>query len=428
MGSSLTLNGWSRGRVLSLLAGAGMMAGAALAGALFFDVRYPATRAAAGWCGEAAFLRCDSALLSAVGAPAGVPLGWYGLLLGSLVVLGALFPSRGMERTNRMLAVVNGALVVLLFGYSVLALKSLCLLCTGYGAASLLNAALFLLWRDQTERLAAFVPAPMHLAVAGVVVVAGGWSVSRYDAAVGAVELGAATRAAVTHFYSLPQVPWPSQISPYWTVRSTAEFEAAPIRIVQYSDLLCVDCQVLYAQLKQLESEFPGQLNIAYQFFPLEAKCNDVVDKDKHPGSCDLAYMAAFDTARFVAIHDDVYDHMQRAKEDPDWRADLARRHGVEAALADSALHERVHRLIRTGTEYEKTSDRFAYGIRSTPTLIINNRMIIGTMPLEQLRAIFQALVEEHATGGATFIEGWIDSGCAIDPAGGPPIPCGTTP
>jgi hypothetical protein len=41
--------------------------------------------------------------------------------------------------------------------------------------------------------------------------------------------------------------------------------------------------------------------------------------------------------------------------------------------------------------------------------MIVNNRMIIGTLPYEQLRAIFQALVDEHEGGERRFIESWVE-------------------
>jgi hypothetical protein len=85
--------------------------------------------------------------------------------------------------------------------------------------------------------------------------------------------------------FSLSLVPWPSQISPYYAVRSTERFEDAPIRIVEFADPLCVDCRVLYMQLEDLKTEFAGKLNVVLQFFPLEARCNDVVEKDEHPGT-----------------------------------------------------------------------------------------------------------------------------------------------
>ncbi len=212
----------------------------------------------------------------------------------------------------------------------------------------------------------------------------------------------------VEQYYSLPLVEEPSLISPYWTVRSTERFEDAPIRVIEYGDLLCSDCLILHEQLKRLKQEFEGQLNIAFQFFPLDAQCNDVVDKDKHPGACDLSYMAAYDPDKFLQIHDEVWDNFRAAKT-PEWRAELARRYGVETALEDSATKALVYEMIQTGAEYERTSERYAHGIRSTPTMIINNRMVIGTFPYAQLRAVFRALVDEHEGGEQRFLENWVD-------------------
>jgi protein-disulfide isomerase len=189
--------------------------------------------------------------------------------------------------------------------------------------------------------------------------------------------------------------------------QATEDFEDAPIRIVEYADLLCPDCRFLAEQLDQLKEEFAGQLNIAFQLFPLEGQCNSVVEKDLHPGACEVSYIAAYDPSKFQAIHDEVFANL-RAARDPEWRLALAQRHGVEAALQDSTTIELVRRMINTGAEYEKTSDQFAHGIRSTPTMIINGRMIIGTLPYDQLRAIFQALVDEYERGeDSRFIENW---------------------
>jgi protein-disulfide isomerase len=108
-----------------------------------------------------------------------------------------------------------------------------------------------------------------------------------------------------------------------------------------------------------------------------------------------------------VAIHDEIFENFQLARRQAEWRAELAPRFEVEAALTDSATIALVDRMIQTGREYEKTHEEYSHGIRSTPTMIINNRMLIGTLPIEQLRAIFQALVDEHETGERRFIESW---------------------
>jgi hypothetical protein len=139
-----------------------------------------------------------------------------------------------------------------------------------------------------------------------------------------------------------------------------------------------------------------------------------VVTKDKHPGACDLSYMMAARPDSFRAVHDAILQNMDSAKIEG-WRARFAATHRLEAALADTAIQNRVHALIRTGAEYPPTSPKFAHGIRSTPTLIVNGRMIIGTLPLPHMRAIFQALVFASQAGDAGFIESWINPGCSIE-------------
>jgi protein-disulfide isomerase len=423
MARSVTLGGWTPARWASGVLGAGMMAVSALTMRVYYGASYPAAVAPGTWCGEGV-LGCDAAVLSAAGSVAGVPIGWGGFLLGGTLLLGALLPSAMLERTNRALLAVNAVAVTGLFFYATLALRTLCVLCLAYGALALAAAWLFLRAREEEAPLG-FLPSPMHVAVLALVLVTGGWGFAQYGDAVRSTEDTVAGMRAVGHFYSLPQVPWPSEISPYRTMSATDDFEGAAIRIVEFADPLCIDCLVLHEQLKQMETEFAGQINLAWQFFPLEAICNDVVEKDKHPGSCDLSYMAAYDPSRFRTIHDEILANQDAAR-DRGWQLELARRHGVEAALTDTAVQARVQRLIRTGTEYERTSERFAHGIRSTPTMIINNRMVIGTLPTDQLRAIFRALVDEHNGGHARFMENWLEPGCVIGTGDSPPKPCGS--
>lgn len=211
----------------------------------------------------------------------------------------------------------------------------------------------------------------------------------------------------VHQFFKLPVKGNPSFISPFWTARSTEDFEKAPIHIVEYADFLCPDCLYLEQQLRKLKKEFAGKINIAFQFFPLEGKCNNVVDKDRHPGACELSYYAAADPRKFKAIHDEIFDHFDLARTRAEWRKDLAKRYGVRGLAQETSVREMVDRIINTGREYEKTSDQYEYGIRSTPTMIINGRMVIGTFPYKQMQALFQALVEQHEDG-KEFMENWV--------------------
>jgi len=410
MDESLTLGRHLGRRTLSFITGAGMIVASILTIKHFFDANYPASIWEGSFCDISAFFNCDSSAFSSISAIGGVPLGYFGMMLGGLVALGAVFPSPEFERTNKTLSLLNVVGVVVLLLYSVFGLGSLCLLCTGFYVFSFVNLALF--WRygidgDKPSVFSRWLhPSLKYLVAFGVVMLIGAYSAVLYHQAKKDAQSGGVAARIVEQFFSLPTVESPSVISPYWTAKSTEEFEDAPIQVIEYADLLCSDCRYLHQQMVQLKEEFKGKINVVFQFFPLDAKCNQVVEKDKHPGACDLSYMAAYDPSKFNAIHDEVFANFQAAKTE-EWRAELARKYGVEAALEDPETIAIIQSLIETGSEYEKTSDTYSHGIRSTPTMILNNRMVIGTFPIEQLRAIFQALVDEYE-GGGQFMENWM--------------------
>ncbi len=411
MESSAPLRDWSWTRLARLAVGLALAIVAALTLRHFYQARFPSSLADAAACRADSFFSCGNSALAPIAVIHGVPLGYFGFMLAGLVVLGAIVPSARLERTTRVLVLLGALLALLLSLYSVIGLRSLCLTCSSYTLLALAAAALFWPWgglggeRDAASPFALSLP---HLVAFGLATLVGAWAVSLYwDARVQA-RTGDTAARVVHQYFALDSVPAPSELSPYWSVRATARFEDAPIHIVEFGDLLCSDCRFFSEQLRRLAPEFPGQINVAFQFFPLEARCNDVVSKDLHPGACDLAYLAAYRPALFPRIHDEVFANFTAAKRNPAWRADLARRYGVQAALTDSATHALVRRFIRTGAEYEQTSQQYAHGIRSTPTLIVNGRMVIGTLPDEQLRAIFRAILDQRLGRGRRFIENWV--------------------
>jgi len=410
MNKTFTLNGSLMIRIFSFFSGIGMIVFSFLTIRHFFLANYPETIFEGSFCDISAFLNCDSSAFSSISQISGVPLGYFGLIMGSLFALGMLFPSPRFDRTNTFLSLLNLLGVIGLFMYSVFILNSLCLLCLGYYLFSII--IFFFFWTYGIDRkmpniMVRFArPSIKLLTIFAVVALAGAYGFRLFHEAKKEAQTGNAMQI-VKQYYELPIVESPSIVSPYWTAKSTEKFEDAAIQIIEYVDFLCPDCLYLTQQLDRFKKEFDGKINISFQFFPLDARCNSVVDKNKHPGACDLSYMAAYKPEKFLQIHDEIFANFESARS-PEWRRGLARKYGVEEAINDPKIKEIIQQIINTGMEYEKTSDRYAHGIRSTPTMIMNNRMIIGTLPYEYLKAIFQALVEEHEGGSKKFIENWV--------------------
>lgn len=409
MEKSLTLNGFTGPRALSFLSGLGMMAASVFTIEHYFAANFPETIFEGSFCDLNAFFNCDSSAFSTLSQLGGVPLGYFGMFVGALVSLGALFPSPGFERSNKSISLLNAVGVVSLFIYTVFFLHTLCLLCSAFYLFSLVS--FFLFWRygidgDAGGFLRRWVrPSALHLSAFTVVLASGAYGFAVFHDAKEDAQTGGVASRVVDQYFGLPEVALPSTLSPLWSIRSTEEFTDAPVQIVEYADLLCPDCRFLAEQLHRLEEEFPGKINVIFQPFPLEGACNDVVEKDLHPGACSLTYMAAHDPEKFKAIHDEIWASWPQPR-DPAWREEMARRYGVEDAVTDSETQALVHTLIQTGKEYEKTAEEYSYGIRSTPTMILNGRMVIGTLPYEQMKAIAEALLRQ-AEGGERFLEAW---------------------
>ena len=401
MAKTLTLGGMRWPRILSFFSGIGMMVASFLTLRHFFLANYPENIFEGSFCDISAFFNCDSSAFSVISQVMGIPLGYFGIIVGALVALCALFPSESFERTNSFIAFLNILGVIALFAYSVFIMGSLCLLCTGFYVFSLLS--FFLFWKFGVRF---FQPSLKMLVTFACITALGAYGMIQYHDAKKDAQTAVSLRI-IKQFRDLPEVNNPSIISPYWTVRSTEYFEDAPIQVIEFSDFLCPDCLFLTQEFDKLKEEFAGQINIAFQFFPLEGRCNPVaLENDIHPGACELAFIAAYDPAQFIFIHDEIFSNFNLARR-PEWRQELAMKYEVEQAFSDPITHDIVESIANTGMEYEKTSDEFTYGIRSTPTMIINGRMIIGTLPYEHMRAIFQDLVDEYE-GRSRFIEQWV--------------------
>ena len=376
----------------------------------FFLANFPTSIYEGSFCDFSAFFNCDNSAYSFIADIFGIPLGYFGIAVGLASLMGIIFPSAAFERTNKFLNFFNVLGIVGLIFISVFILKSVCLYCIVYYLFSFLNFALYSKYGIDAEEksfMQYIRPNFRYLFGIGLFTLIGALNIYAFHQAKIEAQGGGVANRIVQQYLNLPEVKNPSIISPYYTLQATKNFEDAPIRIIEYADFQCSDCLKLLRDFEDLKKEFGDRMNVVFQFFPLDGKCNTVVEKDKHPQACDLSYIAAHDPTQFLAIHNEIFDNFTKTR-DADWVKNLARKYGVEDALTDENTQKIVQDIINTGREYEPTSEQFEFGIRSTPTMIINNRIIIGTLPKVQMRAILQAILDQEAKDKKSgFLEDW---------------------
>jgi protein-disulfide isomerase len=148
----------------------------------------------------------------------------------------------------------------------------------------------------------------------------------------------------------------------------------APVTIVEFADFECPFCGGLFSTLKTIELAYPGKVRFVYRHFPL-TKIHPYAQKAAEAAVC------AGEQGRFWEMHDSLFRSQRDLGVESLKRR--AKELGVDAAAFDVCLDSgRTAARIK-----EDVSDAAKAGVRGTPTLFINGRMLLGNQPVE-LRAI----------------------------------------
>jgi uncharacterized membrane protein len=345
----------------------------------FYDVLYPTKLGGASTlCNISSFFNCDGATYSKAAHVAGVPTGFFGIMMGLFLLLSACMPSVNMEKTASAISKYNFIGCVVLFFYSLLVLGSLCPFCTAYYVLS--GIAAFLLWKFGID---SWVPDTKILGIAAVVGLAGAGVMHQTTA--GKEDMKSKLNSSiVSQFRKLPVIA-EAPDSPYKIHMATEKFSEAPIRISVFSDFECPFCKVVADQMPELIRRYPKQINIQYFFYPLDAKCNSNVKSAFHAHACDAAKLAACDEKKFLEVHDDIFLHQDKLKEGI--LQELEKKHNLPGCIENDENKNKVITLINAATQFN---------LKSTPTIIVNGKKIEGTIPSGQFFAIFDDILSEQ--------------------------------
>lgn len=169
----------------------------------------------------------------------------------------------------------------------------------------------------------------------------------------------------------------------------------AALVLVEFADFECPHCARAADTLDQMAAIFGDRIKVIYKNFPLDQKCNPLMQHQLHEHACDasVAALCAHTQGRFWEYHHLLFQNQTRLSEDT--FQDFARTVGLDLGAWDTC---------RTGSEVAQAlaadiSAAQAVKLEGTPALFINGRMMKGPAIIrtDLLEGILNELL---ATGG----------------------------
>lgn len=324
-----------------------------------------------------------------------IPVAWLALatylVIGGIAIAMALAMPRAVQRRRAagfILAVAIGAAIysIALAWIATAILRAVCLFCaTLYVVnAGLLvaSALLFQAVRHETAR-------------SGRGRAEESFSLVRWS--IGGAAIGVSIVAALFGWEAMrPRDVIPADFKKWYLARPMAEQPpsgghakgdpSSPVVIAEFSDFECGHCAQIYRAFKSVWPRYRDDLRIEFHHYPLDSTCNPAMARSFHQNACLAAYASECAAAQdaFWPYHDLLFDNQGDLSRDNLLRfADQVGldRAAFEQCIASDATREAVARDVAEGTRLE---------IKSTPTLFVNGRTVVGALEEENLEHVIR--------------------------------------
>ncbi len=151
----------------------------------------------------------------------------------------------------------------------------------------------------------------------------------------------------------------------------------AKVVIHEFSDFQCPFCSRAKGILSQIKQAYGDKVRIEFRHFPL----------DNHPEAmpASVATVCANEQGKFWELHDKIFDNQREINGEniQKWAKEL----GLDMAKFDACKSGSEAQGIVTADMEEGRKA----GVSSTPTFIVNGRLIAGAQPFEQFKSIIDA-------------------------------------
>ena len=342
----------------------------------FFEIKFPEGLSGSSVCNINEFLNCDKATNSPLAAPFNIPTSIFGGLIGLFILAGVVIKNENYHRTLFSVLILNFTGCLLLLGYSIFVLNSICIFCSLYYLLS--GAALFLYWQKGLKPgLDLRVLGICFLVVASVslgmrqIVLNKITEVENADAILKA--------AVLNEFKALPKVNF---------VGSPAEFKIntvgnAPVKMIIFSDFECPACRVLSEQIPRILEGYKTRIDISYYFYPLDQACNKNVNREMHLHACKAAAAAiCLPQLNFFELHDFFFKNQSGFAQG--FIEQFIGENKIEACVSSSSTQSRLKEIIELASPVQ---------IKSTPTFLLNGVKFEGAVPFYKLKIILDHLL-----------------------------------
>lgn len=344
----------------------------------FFNIHFPTEIGSSdALCSGDGFWGCNKATESALGHLFFVPTSFFGVIIGLVGIVGAIFSSDSMERTQKFLIYANALGCLLLLVYSLIVLGGLCKFCTLYYILSF--AAAFIFYKFSHVKA---VPDVKALGVFALMTVIPAVLFRSHYIDERAKQENLSSQY-VTQYENLQDKGEPSHLSQFHLNTATQDWNQAPVRIAVFSDFQCPFCEKVAKQIPEAIRGLEDKVNVAYYFYPLDNACNTKMTRAFHDSACDAAYLAACEPKSFLATHDLIFERQSQLSRENlrQWEKEL----GLSDCFGNQKLQDIVAQHLNVGEQYNLTS---------TPTIVINGKAIKGSIPTIHLKAIINSLLD----------------------------------
>ena len=160
----------------------------------------------------------------------------------------------------------------------------------------------------------------------------------------------------------------------------------AKLTVVEFSDFLCPYCAKASTYLELSEFSNHDKVRFVFRHYPLDKSCNKRISSNVHPGACLLAEGAvcAFEQDKFWEYHNIAFKTKGRISNPV--ILNIASNIGLDLNAFKSCLDSgRGLMVVKEDIEAGLNA-----GVKGTPTLFINGRMLRGVPKPWVLNKIFQ--------------------------------------